>query len=116
MTEAAAVERALREVRVRDRLFTLWQRVRCAVLTRFRRRPFESPHLDTARGNESLGGAVMAELCYWCHEPLPPLPEDASYVDEIPRCGTTGECPAGSTPSATDRGDGRGASYHKTLA
>lgn len=22
-------------------------------------------------------------LCYWCHEPLPPLPEDASYVDEI---------------------------------
>ena len=25
----------------------------------------------------------MAELCYWCHAPLPPLPEDASYVDEI---------------------------------
>ena len=25
----------------------------------------------------------MAEACYWCHEPLPPLPEDASYVDEI---------------------------------
>ena len=25
----------------------------------------------------------MAELCYWCHEPLPPLPEDASYVDDI---------------------------------
>ena len=25
----------------------------------------------------------MAEFCYWCHEPLPPLPEDASYVDEI---------------------------------
>jgi hypothetical protein len=25
----------------------------------------------------------MAECCYWCHEPLPPLPEDASYVDEI---------------------------------
>ena len=24
-----------------------------------------------------------AKLCYWCHEPLPPLPEDASYVDEI---------------------------------
>lgn len=23
------------------------------------------------------------KLCYWCHEPLPPLPEDASYVDEI---------------------------------
>jgi hypothetical protein len=22
-------------------------------------------------------------LCYWCHEPLPPLREDASYVDEI---------------------------------
>ncbi|MBA2312949.1 MAG: hypothetical protein H0V97_09155 [Actinobacteria bacterium] len=22
-------------------------------------------------------------LCYWCHEPLPPLPEDASCVDEI---------------------------------
>jgi len=25
----------------------------------------------------------MAKLCYWCHEPLPPLREDASYVDEI---------------------------------
>lgn len=25
----------------------------------------------------------MAEVCYWCHGPLPPLPEDASYVDEI---------------------------------
>ena len=25
----------------------------------------------------------MAELCYWCHDPLPPLPEEASYVDEI---------------------------------
>jgi len=24
-----------------------------------------------------------ANLCYWCHEPLPPLPADASYVDEI---------------------------------
>ncbi|MBA3423632.1 MAG: hypothetical protein H0U04_03630 [Rubrobacter sp.] len=24
-----------------------------------------------------------AKLCYWCHEPLPPLAEDASYVDEI---------------------------------
>jgi hypothetical protein len=24
-----------------------------------------------------------SKLCYWCHEPLPPLPEDASYVDEI---------------------------------
>ena len=24
-----------------------------------------------------------AKLCYWCHELLPPLPEDASYVDEI---------------------------------
>lgn len=23
------------------------------------------------------------KLCYWCHEPLPPLPEDASYVEEI---------------------------------
>lgn len=23
------------------------------------------------------------KLCYWCHELLPPLPEDASYVDEI---------------------------------
>ena len=23
------------------------------------------------------------KFCYWCHEPLPPLPEDASYVDEI---------------------------------
>ena len=21
--------------------------------------------------------------CYWCHEPLPPLPDDATYVDEI---------------------------------
>lgn len=26
---------------------------------------------------------TKAKLCYWCHEPLPPLPEDASYVDEI---------------------------------
>ena len=26
---------------------------------------------------------MMAESCYLCHEPLPPLPEDASYVDEI---------------------------------
>ena len=25
----------------------------------------------------------MADCCYWCHEPLPPLPEEASYVDEI---------------------------------
>ena len=25
----------------------------------------------------------MARLCYWCYEPLPPLPEDASYVDEV---------------------------------
>lgn len=25
----------------------------------------------------------MAESCYWCHELLPPLPEDASYVEEI---------------------------------
>ena len=25
----------------------------------------------------------MARLCYWCHEPLDALPEDASYVDEI---------------------------------
>ena len=24
-----------------------------------------------------------AKLCYWCHEPLPLLPEDATYVDEI---------------------------------
>lgn len=23
------------------------------------------------------------KLCYWCHEPLPALTEDASYVDEI---------------------------------
>ncbi len=23
------------------------------------------------------------KLCYWCHDPLPPLPENASYVDEI---------------------------------
>ncbi len=23
------------------------------------------------------------KLCYWCREALPPLPEDASYVDEI---------------------------------
>lgn len=23
------------------------------------------------------------KLCYWCHHPLPPLPYDASYVDEI---------------------------------
>jgi hypothetical protein len=22
-------------------------------------------------------------LCYWCHKPLPPLPEDATYMDEI---------------------------------
>ena len=26
---------------------------------------------------------MTAKLCYWCHEELPPLPEDASYVDEI---------------------------------
>lgn len=25
----------------------------------------------------------MAELCCWCHELLPPLPEDATYMDEI---------------------------------
>jgi hypothetical protein len=25
----------------------------------------------------------MGELCYWCHHSLPPLPEDATYVDEI---------------------------------
>ena len=25
----------------------------------------------------------MATNCYWCHEPLPPLSEDATYVDEI---------------------------------
>ena len=25
----------------------------------------------------------MEKACYWCHEPLPPLPEDALYVDEI---------------------------------
>ena len=25
----------------------------------------------------------MAEFCYWCHESLPPLPEEAGYVDEI---------------------------------
>ena len=25
----------------------------------------------------------MDKLCYWCHEPLPPLPDDAGYVDEI---------------------------------
>lgn len=25
----------------------------------------------------------MADLCYGCYEPLSPLPEDASYVDEI---------------------------------
>jgi len=24
-----------------------------------------------------------SKLCYWCHEPLPPLPEDASYVEGI---------------------------------
>ncbi len=24
-----------------------------------------------------------SKLCYWCHEPLPPLREGASYVDEI---------------------------------
>lgn len=23
------------------------------------------------------------KLCYWCHEPLPPLSKDASYVDEL---------------------------------
>jgi hypothetical protein len=23
------------------------------------------------------------KACYWCHEPLPPLPQDASYVDEL---------------------------------
>ena len=25
----------------------------------------------------------MATYCYWCHDALPPLPEDASYVDEV---------------------------------
>jgi hypothetical protein len=25
----------------------------------------------------------VSTLCYWCHEELPPLPEDSSYVDEI---------------------------------
>ena len=25
----------------------------------------------------------MADVCYWCHEPLPPLLSDATYVDEI---------------------------------
>lgn len=25
----------------------------------------------------------MAKLCHWCLEPIPPLPKDASYVDEI---------------------------------
>jgi hypothetical protein len=25
----------------------------------------------------------MAKLCYWCHEPLPPLSADAGYVEEI---------------------------------
>jgi hypothetical protein len=25
----------------------------------------------------------LADICYWCHEPLPPLPEGATYVDEI---------------------------------
>lgn len=29
------------------------------------------------------GVAEEAKLCYWCHQPLPPLPEDATYVDEI---------------------------------
>jgi hypothetical protein len=24
-----------------------------------------------------------SKFCYWCHEPLPPLPGDAGYVDEI---------------------------------
>lgn len=24
-----------------------------------------------------------AKPCYWCHAPLPPLVNDASYVDEI---------------------------------
>jgi hypothetical protein len=23
------------------------------------------------------------KLCYWCRDALPPLPEDASYVEEI---------------------------------
>jgi hypothetical protein len=27
--------------------------------------------------------ASESRLCYWCREPLPRLPEDASYVDEI---------------------------------
>lgn len=43
LQERAAVERALREVRMRDRLWTMGQRVRWAVLTRFGRRPFEPP-------------------------------------------------------------------------
>jgi hypothetical protein len=50
LREAAAVERALREVRVSDRLWLIWHRVRWAVLTRFERRPFEPPRRDTERG------------------------------------------------------------------
>lgn len=26
------------------------------------------------------------KFCYWCHELLPPLPDDATYVDEINHC------------------------------
>lgn len=57
------------------------------------------------RAEESLGELIhtetlqvdgVAKCCYWCHELLPPLPEDASYVDEINRFGFCG--PAEPTP------------------
>lgn len=50
LRQAAEVERALREVRVRDRLWTMWHRLTWAVLTRFGRRPLELPPRETEGG------------------------------------------------------------------
>ena len=50
LRERAAVEAALRDVRVRDRLWNIWHRVTWAVLTRFGRRAFEPPRRDIERG------------------------------------------------------------------
>jgi hypothetical protein len=50
----------------------------------------EEDHGLSGSGSRRQGRSERSEtdrrrekLCYWCHEPLPPLPEDASYVDEI---------------------------------
>ena len=45
---------------------------------------------ERSSASSRLGCSSLSEtdrrrtsLCYWCHEPLPPLPEDVTYVDEI---------------------------------